>query len=370
MKRLAIVLIATVAVLGLLGGAGYYLTHHVDGVRVYYKRFKAENSYVFDEVSPYFKKTDPAKLIRIKSRESAAQIRDTLAKAIWGPKGLPKYAQPELVTGEVPDVLRTIPGVATARTWRIPVDLGYTAFIYMLHPQRSNGRLVIYQHGYAGTVEAMTPLIGELIASGYTVATSNYPEYGANRFPAQLLERFGWYNFSHDRIISVHPHPIRFYVEPVIALLNKIEKDHGFTGVDMIGFSAGGWIATLAAAVDTRIGHTLTVAGGYPLYLRLGNFERETPPPQLHQPLLMAANYLEMYALAAYGEKRALTQIFNRYDRCCYRNTLARLYEPAVRNVVTTLGKGGFRVLIDESHADHKVSNWAIARIIESLAAR
>jgi hypothetical protein len=73
--------------------------------------------------------------------------------------------------------------------------------------------------------------------------------------------------------------------------------------------------------------------------------------------------------MATDGAARELTQIFNRYDRCCYRNTLARLYEPAVRDAAETLGTGRFRVLIDESHADHKVSDWAVARIMESLAA-
>ena len=160
---------------------------------------------------------------------------------------------------------------------------------------------------------------------------------------------------------------MRFYVEPVIALLNYIAASKSYSRIDMTGFSAGGWITTLAAAADTRIGRSVTVAGGYPLYLRVGAFKNQSPPPQFHQPLLRAANYLEMYVLAGAGKERGMTQIFNRYDRCCYRNTLGKLYEPAVRDAVAQAGEGGFDVLIDESHADHKVSDWAIARILEKL---
>ncbi len=368
MKRLATAAIGLLAILGLIGGAGYYLTHNVDWVRIHYKRFKAKTPYVFDEIAPNLKKTDPSKLIRIASRDSADRIRGDLIGAIWGPSGLPATALPEAFSGAAPGALQEISGIASIRTLRITVDLGYAAYIYMLLPARPNGRLVIYQHGYAGTVEAMTALFGRLIAEGYTVAASNYPEYGPNRFPYLNLERFGWYSLSHDRIVSVHPKPMRFYIEPVVALLNEMEKDGAFRRIDMVGFSAGGWIATVAAAVDPRIAHTITVAGGYPIYLRVMNFERESPRPQFYPPLLQAANYLEMYVLAAAGEARALTQIFNRYDRCCYRNTVARLYEPAVRKATQSVGPGGFRVLIDETHADHKVSDWAIERIIEALA--
>ena len=368
MRKAAKFGIGFLAVAGLLSYGGYYLTHYVDWVRVYYKRFKAENSYVFDEIEPSLKKTEPARLIRIRSSDSASRIRRDLIGAIWGPSGRPKTIMPETVPDPPPDGIRQLQGLQTVDTYKIPVDLGYAAFIYLLKPAAPNGRLVIYQHGYAGTVERnMAPLFERLLAEGYTVAASNYPEYGRNRFPYLNLERFGWYSLSHDRVVSVHPRPIRFYVEPIIVLLDAMQDR--YEQIDMAGFSAGGWIATLAASVDPRIRKTMTVAGGYPLYLRLVNFHRESPVPQYHQPLLQAANYLEMYVLAAEGESRSLTQIFNRYDRCCYRNTYVRLYEPAVRDAVKAVGQGRFQAYIDETHADHKVSDWAVERIIETLAA-
>ena len=368
MKKAAAFGIGFLAVAGRLAYGCYYLTHNVDWARVYYKRLKAENSYVFDEIPPSLKKTEPARLIRIRSGDSALRIRSDLIEAIWGPVGRPDTIIPETVSDPPPDGIQQIGGVQSVDTYRIPVDLGYAAFIYLLKPATPNGRLVIYQHGYAGTVDRnMAHLFERLLAEGYTVAASNYPEYGRNHFPYQNLERFGWYTLSHDRVVSIHPRPIRFYVEPIIVLLNALQDR--YEQIDMAGFSACGWIATLAASIDPRISKTITVAGGYPLYLRVFNFQRESPPPQFHQPLLQAANYLEMYVLAATGKSRSLTQIFNRYDRCCYRNTYVRLYEPAVRDAVKAAGQGYFQAYIDETHADHKVSDWAVERIMETLAA-
>ena len=78
-----------------VGWGAYYLTHNVDWVRVYYKRFKAADKYVFEEISPYLTKTDPAKLIRIRTRNSAEQIRGDLVEVIWGDAGMPLHTQPK-----------------------------------------------------------------------------------------------------------------------------------------------------------------------------------------------------------------------------------------------------------------------------------
>ncbi len=366
MKWILRIVAGVILVAVLLGAGGYYLTHHVDWARVHYKRFKAPNTYVFEEINPQYKATDPAKLIRIASPADAAQIRVALTDAIWGVGRGPANVPPAVVAaGTVPPELAALS--ANSTRLEAPIDYGYKGHVYLLEPAQPNGRLVIYQNGYASTVAAAAPLIGALLDQGYAVAALDYPGYGENGMGRTYLERFGWYDLSHDRVIAVHDHPMRFYVEPVIALLNYIAASKSYSRIDMTGFSAGGWITTLAAAADTRIGRSVTVAGGYPLYLRVGAFKNQSPPPQFHQPLLRAANYLEMYVLAGAGEERGMTQIFNRYDRCCYRNTLGKLYEPAVRDAVARAGEGGFDVLIDESHADHKVSDWAIARILEKL---
>ena len=76
-----------------------------------------------------------------------------------------------------------------------------------------------------------------------------------------------------------------------------------------------------------------------------------------------------MFVLAGAGDGRRYTQIFNRYDRCCYRNLYGTLYETQVQDAIMQTGSNGqFRVLIDESHADHQLSEWAAERILDSLS--
>lgn len=365
MKRLTRALIVTVAVMCGLGGTAYYLAQNVDWARVYYKRLKAENEYVFDTVHPRFKETDPAKLIGISAAADANRIRNRLVELIWGRSGLPSQPRPEAVSSPIPTALASIEGVNATRLLKVPIDIGYSAYLYVMEPAKPNRKLVIYQHGYAGTAEQVAPLFKALLAKGFTVVASNYPGYGQNQYPRQNFKRFGQHELSHDRVLFLHPRPLRFYVEPIIATINQFSGAGDVDRIDLVGFSAGGWAATLAAAVDRRVATTISVAGGYPLYLRVANFERESPPPQIFPPLMQAANYPDMYVLAAEG--RRYIQIFNRYDRCCYRNALGKLYEPAVRDAVNRLGEGRFEVHLDVSHADHKVSDWAIKRIVTFL---
>ena len=95
----------------------------------------------------------------------------------------------------------------------------------------------------------------------------------------------------------------------------------------------------------------------------------QAPPPQYEPRLLQTACYLDIYVLGSVGAGRRQLQIFNRFDRCCYRNTLGKLYEPAVKKAVDEVGEGSFAVVIDETHADHKISEFGRETIFNDLAA-
>ena len=363
-------LLAGFAVVALLAGAGYYLTHHYDPVRVVYKRFKAPEKYLYEEPSPLFLKTDPAALITIATAEDAARVRAAAIDVIWGGQGLPTERMPESVEEGITDeTFADLANLARIDRLRIVMDNGVYSIAYHFRPRRGNGRLVLYHHGYAGDIRDAKRVIGALVGEGYAVIGINYLGYGGNWAGGLFyLKRFGWYQMSVHLLLDLADRPMMYFIEPVVVAVNYARRRLGHEVVDMVGFSAGGWTAMVAAAVEPRIRRSYPVAGGYPLYLRSGYEANQSAPPQYYMPLLRAANYLEMFVLGASGAGRRQLQVFNRFDRCCFRNTLARLYAPAVSEVVSRLG-GGFRVVIDETHADHKISDFALAAILEDLAA-
>jgi pimeloyl-ACP methyl ester carboxylesterase len=362
-------LLVTLCGLAVVAGGGYYLTHYYDPVRIIYKRMKAPDKYVFEEIHPRYLETDPARLITIHTGQDAARVRAAAIEVIWGGEGLPEERAVESVEEGIADPrFADLSNLAQIDRIRIEMDNGVHSVAYHFKPARENGRLVLYHHGYAGTFHDAKHVIAALLEEGYGVIALNYLGYGGNWGRGHIyLPRFGWYAVGVHRLLDLVDRPMMYFIEPAIVAVNYARR-LGSETVDMIGFSAGGWTTIVAAAVDPRIRRSYPIAGTYPIYLRSGQERHHSAPPQYYGPLLEAANYLEMFVLGARGDGRRQLQVFNRFDRCCFRNTLARLYEPAVAERVAGLGAGSFAVLIDETHADHKIAEFALEAIVEDLA--
>lgn len=337
--------------------------------RIAWKRWRAPDKYTYDEIDPRFRQTDPRSLITVRTREAADERRAALIAAIFGAQGYPAERRPDRVEANV-----TMPELgridSLAGIDRLTVDLGHgvTKPSYLMRPARANGTLVLYQHGYAGTFIQVRQHIKAMLDQGYTVLAMNLLSYDAGTWPAQMnLPGRGWYRVAPHDLPTFFEHPMRFWFEPAAAALNHAFATGGFQHVYMLGFSMGGWTTQVMAAMTPLIERSYSVAGGYSLYLR-SQERNETPPPVLYGRLAQAADYLDMYVLAADRPGRRQLQIFNRYDRCCYRNTKALLYRDATREAIGEIGGGSFDVIIDETHADHKISDHAMALILADMA--
>ncbi len=367
MRRILTWGLGLLLVVSVLATGAYVATHHYSPGRILYKRLKAPSRYTFDEINPRFLKTDPAALIAITDAAAAARLRRRIATTIWGAGGRPNDRLPDTRTSiEPPFGLEDLANSAGVERWSIGLQYGYRPSFYVFRPARPGiGTPVIYQHGYAGTIYQARAIIAHFLNEGRVVVAHNFPGYGENRLGLIDHPRFGRVTLGLDRILTYEAHALRYYFEPVIVSINAALAETGARSVDMVGFSAGGWVTTIAAAIDERIRASASVAGVLPLYLA-----DRSPPPQFYFPLIQTANYLEIFVLAASGADRRYLQIFNRYDRCCSRNTKGKLYEAAVADAAAAAGDGRFAVLIDETHADHKVSDWALAHVAAWLAPR
>ena len=151
---------------------------------------------------------------------------------------------------------------------------------------------------------------------------------------------------------------MRFFLEPVLLAVNYA-KALGYKRIAMVGLSGGGWTTTVgtqtthshlilstsrtrsdrskgsdlilefggcpAAALDVRIGLSIPVAGSIPFEMRfqhagdpyhdIGDYEQ-----LIARPMYRAANYTQMYALAALGGGggRQQLQILHELDACCF----------------------------------------------------
>jgi len=356
----------TLAILIAITGVLVYLAQNWDPARVIYKRWKADSPYTYDEIEPALLEYDADSLISVRSEEEVASLRLRIQEAVYGEPGLPdrlpivEELAPEPVRG-----LTGLPALELVERFEVLFEFDYAATPYHLRPVGWNGETVIYNHGYAGDIGQASPLISELLKAGYAVIAIHFLGYGEILLDNVHDPRFGHLTYSNDNILRFGRNGLRYYIDPAISVINYVTGSLGQDRVTMMGFSAGGWVTTVAAAMDPRIETAISVAGLYPMYVRESTlFGNEAPPPHFDPRLLEATNYMDMFVGAGAGEGRHYLQIFNQFDRCCYRNRYGELYEAAVQQAVRDSGPGMFDVIIDTSHADHKISDWAIEEIL------
>ncbi|MFT7615562.1 MAG: hypothetical protein ACI8Y7_000376 [Candidatus Woesearchaeota archaeon] len=90
----------------------------------------------------------------------------------------------------------------------------------------------------------------------------------------------------------------------------------------------------------------------------MGDFEQTLPD------FYSQLNYLQLYVLAAHDGTH--TQIINEFDACCFAGKRAQLYSNAVERAATN-SNGSYQLIMDDTHAEHKISSFTFEKIITSL---
>ena len=350
----------------------FSFAYYWDPTRVAIKRFTEKDLYRYEELLPQHLKFEAEKAITIRTVHEAEIRRKELASVIWGPPGVPanysleppipidldapiptgcqeiaRFHTPLLCnTGRY----RSISNLAGISQQEFTIPPHFHSNIALFTPLKWNEWTVLYHHGFAGTYNLQHRNIARLIEQGYAVIAYNLPGLGGNSIPGPGLKA------------------IRQIMGAILLALDFEAVQRRPRGIAMIGFSAGGWVTAMAAALDPRIQATYTIAS--PIFpFSLNDPTRERPIISRVPELLDSAGYLDTFILGTSGpanKPRRQLQIFNRYDRCCWRNRTALLYADAVKRAASKLG-GEFEVRIDESHARHKISRQAMNWILADL---
>lgn len=303
--------------------------------------------------SPLLAPDDLAAIINVRSVGDIRATRQRLIDLLW--------------CGALPAKLPTVDTIAhstehAARVERVEVmmDFGLRSVGRIYTPYDRNNRLVIYHHGHAQPVGTSPALIDSFLVAGFDVAEFAMPGVGENIAVWADDPDYGRvYIREHSSFALLKPpcgHPLRYFLEPVVVLLNHAD---GYEDIATVGLSGGGWTTTLVAAIDTRIDRSFPVAGSLPMYLRQGNpgdWEQTTPE------VYRIAEYMELYIMATDQGRRQL-QILNRFDPCCFRGQLGESYAATVAG----LAEGGWALWVDDSHKQHAVSSAAVGRILAAL---
>lgn len=317
-------------------------------------------------VPPHLRLVDLDRSFTIHSREDISTRRRQLTEVIWGDAAMPLVQQPTVEAGVIDERWQDTPGIARIDRLTITLNGGVRSFAYHFVPQGTpRPTLLIFQEGHGGGFIRSRLTIAYFVRHGYSVIALAMPLLGRNERPVVYAQGGEGYRIeSHDQM-GLLDRPLQYFVEPPVVAVNYALQQRGVAQVGMIGFSGGGWVATLAAAVDERIRFVFPVASSLPPSLRApsrdrGDFEYSYPP------LLRVVSYLDLYLLGALGEGRRQLMIYNDEDPCCFAGSRAQLFLPPVARRLASLGAGHFDLWVDRND-EHSVSPAALDRIRAAL---
>ena len=318
--------------------------------------------------------------ITIHSAREVAEKRRALIQYVWGAEGFPGRRLPNVQTN-VASPVKHLSHLARVDEFRIDMAPGLRGLAYHFIAERPNRELVVVHHGHACTLDddpspadvgyGLQRTINALLREGYGVLGVFMPHL-------QPGDCTGHNALFQTNIIGS---PIKYFMEPTAISLNHLKtrsREGGFPNYrafHMTGLSGGGWATTVYAAIDSTIRFSFPVAGTIPLYLRAGGSvgDREQFEPSFYG----IAGYPDLYILGAHGRGRKQVQILVRRDDCCFGQAqhdpkasglaypeAMREYEVRVRDALQKLGRGSFRLEIDESAPSHMISHHTIENVL------
>lgn len=368
----------------LIIGSILSVLYYWDPTRTHLKRWQESDPYKFETIDPKLASFRIDGHLSVQGYNDIALVRAKLISAIWGEDGFPSNKTPDSIgynlvknwAGDNPCSSKIIEhtrrqircelslydnsdNLKSLEELSVSIDEKYNASIAYFQPKTKNGTLVVYQHGYAGTCHDQYRILIRLIEEGYTAAALNHASYGDNACESKDNEHchVAWGTFNVPRPMRMH------FTPPVVAINHALIKGV-IKHIVMIGLSAGGWVTTVTAAVDTRIDLSVPVAGVMPKALRRDN---KWPAAQRYNSLNSAASFFDLFTLATDGKGRQQIQIFNQFDRCCYSGLRPRLYTEKMKAHVKAVTGGEFGVIIDSTHPRHKISRYALDLIANKL---
>jgi hypothetical protein len=318
----------------------------------------------------FYYETDFSPLININSIDDIPKLRSNLIYFIMNENDLSYSKLPLKIDIDIQDKnFHDLENLKQIDKFSILMDYDVNSISYLFLSENSNDELIIYHQGHSGGFIHGKKTIQFFLNEGYSVLAFSMPLLGMNNQPIVDTE-FGKIKLiSHDYfqfIESTNFSPLKFYFEPITLSLNYIESNYDFINFHMIGISGGGWTTTVYSAIDERISKSFSIAGSVPLFLRtslndLGDYEQILPN------FYKIGNYFDLYILASYGDDRKHIQIFNKNDPCCFSGDLRGIFDDDIQLILEQLGNGNYALYLDETHAEHKISDYSLDIILNEI---
>lgn len=173
-------------------------------------------------------------------------------------------------------------------------------------PQQRGDTLLIYHNGHetASNASDYDGVAAYFNALGFDVAEFDMPLYGWNAVSG-IPSNHDWFLQWEQKGVRT----IRYFVEPVVLMVDYAINTLGYKNVFMVGLSGGGWTTTLCAAIDPRITLSFPVAGGLPFAMYNPFYDSRDFEQEPARPIYRIADYRDQYVMGGLGDGRHQIQV-------------------------------------------------------------
>ena len=323
----------------------------------------------------FVNQADVNSLIKINSESDINQERDFLVGYFWDVESFQRVKDksplPEVEIDISDSNYKDFQNLNRIDRLTVEMEYGINSISYLFVPEQSNEKLILYHQGHGGDFLLGKDTIQFFLNRNFTVLAMAMPLLGMNNQPVVEIDELGKIKLiSHKKLRLLEANnfnPMKLFLVPIQINLNFLDNEYDFKRYSMIGLSGGGWTTVVYSAIDERISDSFSVGGSMPFYLRvdstdMGDYE------QTNIELYKNVNYLELYVLGAYGDGRQHVQIFNKNDPCCFSGNGYETYEFIIKDKMSQLGKGNFKIFTDDTHNEHKISDHILKLIYEEIS--
>jgi len=339
---------------------------------LYHEYFKSNyDKNKFDSIDPIFFETNVPSLIKISDESDILEKRNSLIQFIWHNDGFPYEKSPSKIDIDILDHrYKDLTNLERMDKITVSMEYGIESYAYLFLPVQKNNDVIIYHQGHSGDFIKGKKTIDFFLQRGYSVMAFSMPLMGMNNQPVVNLPNFGiikLIDHNHFHFLDSNEFSsLKFFLEPIAISINYLENAHNFDLIHMVGISGGGWTTHLYSAIDERISHSYPVGAALPSYIRLnipenGDYEKNLAD------LYLIANLPELFVMGGHGDNREQVKIINKFDRCCNSGITYQTFEDDIMNTMSKLGRGSFKIFLDETHKDHKISDSALETILKSI---
>jgi len=330
-------------------------------------QFESQNSNLENNL---LSSTNFIDITTLQNTNDLIEKKDQLIQFIWKTNNLPDQLPTIIDTNISDERFTNLTNLKQIDRLTIEMKHELSSIVYVFYPENDNGNVILYHQGHSGGFINGKSIIQKFLDDGFTVAAFSMPLLGMNNQPIIELENIGPVKFfKHNQFVFLESETfssMSYFFTPLSTTLNYLSNDNTSKNFHMIGISGGGWATTVYPAIDDRITKSFSIAGSLPLSLRniiddVGDYE------QYHPQFYSIVNYPDLYLMSSSGSNREHVQIFNKNDPCCFAGKTTSNSYDAIRESITPFENGNFEIIIDDTHNEHKISDYAYSFVIEKL---